>query len=217
MIDLKDIVLSEWNPEENLVVDILVGAGQYWNIANGEIKRGESGPVAMNTRFGWTLCGPVENAPRSETNSVNLAATHVLRIDTETFKERVTFKNQRYEVDLPWKEAHDPLPDNRSLSQRRLQSLLKRLSLKPELLKECDRVIKEQLDKGIIERVDQSEKVQPCRQIHYLPHHCVVREGKSTTKLRIVYNASAKENGPALNDCLHTGPPLTPDILDILV
>ncbi|XP_074623953.1 uncharacterized protein LOC141881889 [Acropora palmata] len=153
---LKDIVLSECNPDENLVVDILVAADQYWNIANGEIKRGESGPVAMNTRFGWTLSGPVENAPRSETHSVNLAATHVLRIDTgscemdvdemelgaklrtfcelesirikqeensvlETFKETVTFKNQRYEVGLPWREAHDPLPDNRSLSQRRLE------------------------------------------------------------------------------------------------
>jgi len=44
-----------------------------------------------------------------------------------------------------------------------------------------------------------------------------VREDKSTTKLRIVYNASARENGPALNDCLHTGPSLTPVILDILI
>ena len=72
-------------------------------------------------------------------------------------------------------------------------------------------------DKGIIERVEQSEKAQPCHQIHYLPHHSVVREDKLTTKLRIVYNASARENGPALNDCLHTGPTLTPDILDILI
>ena len=135
----------------------------------------------------------------------------------ETFKETITFTNQRYEVALPWKEAHDPLPDNHSLSQRRLQSLLKRLGQKPEQLDEYDRVIKDQLDKGIIERVDQSEKAQPCHQIHYLPHHCVVREDKSTTKLRIVYNASARENGPALNDCLHTGPSLTPDILDILI
>ena len=62
---LKDIALSERNPEENLAVDILIGADQYWNIANGEVKRGESGPVAMNTRFGWTLSGPVENAPHS--------------------------------------------------------------------------------------------------------------------------------------------------------
>ena len=135
----------------------------------------------------------------------------------EIFNETVTFKNQRYEVGLSWKEAHDPLPDNRSLSQRRLQSLLKRLSQKPEQLEEYDRVIKNQLDKGIIERVDQSEKAQPCQQIHYLPHHCVMRDHKLTTKLRIVYNASTRENGPALNDCLHTGPPLTPDILDILI
>ena len=68
---LKDIALSEYNPEENLVVDILVGADQYWKIANGEIKRGKSGPVTMNTRAGWTLSGPVENAPRSETHAIN--------------------------------------------------------------------------------------------------------------------------------------------------
>ena len=54
-------------------------------------------------------------------------------------------------------------------------------------------------------------------QVHYFPHLSVVREDKLTTKLRIVYNATARENGPALNDCLHTGPPLTPDILDILI
>ena len=134
-----------------------------------------------------------------------------------TFKEAVTFKNQRYEVGLPWKEAHDPLPDNRSLGQRRLQSLLERLNQKPKQLEEYDSVIKDQLDKGVIERVDQSDKAQPCHQIHYLPLHCIMREDKLTTKLCIVCNASARENGPALNDCLHTASPLTPDILDILI
>ena len=80
-----------------------------------------------------------------------------------------------------------------------------------------DRVIKDQHDKGIIETVDQSDKVWPCHQIHYLPHHCVVREDKSATKLRIVYNASARENETTLNDCLHTGQPLASDILDMLI
>ena len=75
--DLKDIALSEFNPEENLVVDIFVGADQYWNIANGEVKRGESGAVAMNT-----LSGPVENSPRSEIHPGNLVATLALQIDT---------------------------------------------------------------------------------------------------------------------------------------
>ncbi|XP_020611283.1 uncharacterized protein LOC110049797 [Orbicella faveolata] len=78
---LKDIVLPQCISEENLVIDILIGADQYWNIANGEVRRGESGPITVNTRFGWTLSGPIENAPCSDTHSVNLAATHVLQID----------------------------------------------------------------------------------------------------------------------------------------
>ncbi len=46
-------------------------------------------------------------------------------------------------------------------------------------------------------------------QVHYLPHHAVVhhavvRSDKTTTKLRIVYDASA---GPSLNECLHKGQP----------
>ena len=131
----------------------------------------------------------------------------------ELFKETITLRNQRYKVSLPWEEAHDPLPNNHSLRQRRLQSFLKRLSQKPEQLEEYDRVIKDQLDKGIIERVDQSEKTQPC----HLIHHCVVREDKSTTKLHIVNNALARKNWPPSIDCLHTLPPLTPDILEILI
>ena len=94
---------------------------------------------------------------------------------------------------------------------------MKILSRKPEQLMKYDRVIKDQLDKGSIETVDQSEKIQPCHQIHYLPYHWGLREDKSTTKLRIVYNASARKNGTALNDCLHTGPPLTSDTLAILI
>jgi len=94
---------------------------------------------------------------------------------------------------------------------------LKRLKLKPEQLEEYDHVIKDQLNVEIVEKIDKSEQAQPGRQLHYLQHHCVVREDKTTTKLRIVYNASARINGPALNDCLYTGPSLTPEILDILI
>ena len=78
---LKDIVSLERTSEQNLVVDILIGADQQWNIANGKVRRGENWLVAMNVGFGWTLSGPVENAPRSHTHSVNMAATHVLRTD----------------------------------------------------------------------------------------------------------------------------------------
>ena len=53
---------------------------------------------------------------------------------------------------------------------------------------------------------------------HYLPHHGVVRRDKTTTKLRIVFDASAKIGAnPCLNDCLYTGPNVEQSIFDILI
>ena len=52
-----------------------------------------------------------------------------------------------------------------------------------------------------------------------MPHHAVVREDKSTTKVRIVFNGSAKSKKEELsiNDCLERGPNITPSLFDILV
>ena len=50
-----------------------------------------------------------------------------------------------------------------------------------------------------------------------MPHHAVVREDKVTTKLRIIYDASAKASGPSLNDCIYTRPKFNQSILDIIL
>jgi len=74
--------------------------------------------------------------------------------------------------------------------------------------------MQEQLRQGII------EKVSPCQTaniIHYLPHHAVIRNDKPTTKLRIVYDASARDKGLSLNDCLFSGPKFDQSIIDILI
>ena len=51
---------------------------------------------------------------------------------------------------------------------------------------------------------------------NYLPHHAVIRQDNVTTKLRIVYDASAKSSGPSLNECLNSGPNFNQKILYIL-
>ena len=54
--------------------------------------------------------------------------------------------------------------------------------------------------------------------IHYLPHHAVIRRDKETTKVRVVYDASAQcGNKPSLNHCLYKGPPFGQAIFDILL
>ena len=70
----------------------------------------------------------------------------------EEFSEKIQFVEQRYEVSLPWKGTHAPLPDNRLLSSRRLEGLLRRLKENLTILQEYDSIIRDQI-KEIIEVV----------------------------------------------------------------
>ena len=63
-------------------------------------------------------------------------------------------------------------------------------------------VVQDQLSQRIVENVEPSYPTK-AKRIHYIPHQPVIRSEKSTSKLRIVYDASAKAtNGLSLN----TGP-----------
>ena len=71
-------------------------------------------------------------------------------------------------------------------------------------------------DNDFIEEVSPSE-FRSCASF-YLPHHPVVREDKTSTKVRPVFDGSAKtSSGSSLNDCLEVGPNLNPDLLDVLL
>ena len=82
-------------------------------------------------------------------------------------------------------------------------------------------IIKEQLQTGIIEPVEkEQEEIQEIsKRIHYLPHHAVIREDKTTTKIRVVFYGSARSKSEELsiNDCLERGPDLIPSLFDILI
>lgn len=51
-----------------------------------------------------------------------------------------------------------------------------------------------------------------------MPHHAVIREESTTTKLRVVFDASCKTSeGPSLNDALMVGPTVQQDIRSIIM
>lgn len=139
--------------------------------------------------------------------------------EKQDFVRNIRFTGERYEVGLPWKEEHPEIGTDYDLCHNRLRSLYCKLKKEPELLEEYNKSIEDQLATGIIEQVPLSDKDNNEQNVHYLPHHGVIRKDKVTTKLRVVYDGSATTTmrQHSLNDCLLTGPNFIPQIFDMLV
>ena len=135
----------------------------------------------------------------------------------ESFNQSVKFSNNRYMVSWPWKEKPPDLPQNYQLALGRFRSILQKLRKSPVLLEQYNEIIQEQLNRGVIEKVTDGSEVGPTK--HYIPHHPVITPTKSTTKMRIVYDASAraKKDNKSLNDCLHRGPVILPNLYGLLL
>ena len=74
----------------------------------------------------------------------------------DRFEREISFQSGKYEVRLPWKEFHMPLPSNYNLCLNRLTGLLRRLKGNPDILKEYGSIIREQLKQKIVEVILES-------------------------------------------------------------
>ena len=78
------------------------------------------------------------------------------------------------------------------MSLKRLNKLKERLDGNRELLKNNDDIFQEQLQAGIIEEVhDEGE----CGNTIYFPHKEVVKDQSAITKVRVVFDVSARLKG----------------------
>ena len=77
-------------------------------------------------------------------------------------------------------------------------------------------IIKAQIENGIVEK---ATGTPDANKEFYLPHKPVLREGAEMTKLRVVYDASAKSSreSPSLNERLEKGPALQNLLWNFLV
>ena len=168
-----------------LEIDVLIGSDSHWNLVTGQVLRGDSGPTAIHMKVLWIVSGPVMhldvsvNLTIASTHilkidvcpSIEPALDHYLKwfwgleslgiVKEETsmyekFVQKINFNERRYEVSLPWKEYHPPIPDHQELSHKWLVSLLKRLRPTPQLLTEYNAIIQDPLSKGIVEVVPQT-------------------------------------------------------------
>jgi len=78
--------------------------------------------------------------------------------------------------------------------------LLQHLRRLPEVLKEYDAIVRDQLSQGVVELIQEAEVTT---HTHNLPNHAVLQHHTDTMKL--VYDDSLKTAGPLMNNCLYVG------------
>ena len=232
---------DEHTTEQELPVHIIMGVADYQRVKTTEPPmlgpNPDKDPGAEFTMLGWTLAGnnistDIQNTEKSfymnsskeefermcsiEVLGISGENNTIKGVNHEDFKDQlIQLQDKSYSTRLPWKEDRKQLPRNLELAAARLKSTTKRL-LHVHKLEEYGEIMQEQLKDGILEPVSH----QPTGDtIHYIPQHAVIKENAETTKLRIVYDCSAKSHKtkPSLNDCLQIGSSLQPLIFDILL
>ncbi|XP_015916574.1 uncharacterized protein [Parasteatoda tepidariorum] len=113
-------------------------------------------------------------------------------------------ENGRYMVKMPIREeALETIGESRYLARKRLNQTVRRLNTNPEMKKLYCEFINEYENLNHMEKV--VEDVSPSLS-YYMPHHGIFRPKKTSTKLRVVFNASTPTSaGQSLNDILLTG------------
>ncbi|GFS89736.1 uncharacterized protein TNCV_633271 [Trichonephila clavipes] len=193
---------------------------------------------AIETKLGWTVIGKVCSNDKNvmlTTSSLHVRNGSIkelweldvlgitdplLNENTKENFELTDFKNKmkilrngRYEVKLPWKCNSENLPGNKELTWKRHLRMMNKLR-NGKFFEDYKSVFRQWEDLNIIERVPEVELNIEC---HYLPHRPVIKLDSATTKIRPVFDASAREKGkPSLNDCLYKGVNLIEQIPDIL-
>ena len=63
---LQELHLSEFSQDKPVDhIDILIGSDHYWDVVTGDISRESDGPVAIDSKFGWLLSGPLKRKENS--------------------------------------------------------------------------------------------------------------------------------------------------------
>ena len=221
-------------------VDVLLGADVVEDILL-EKKIKDNGLHLRESILGWVVSGPIAT-PDANCISTHLAVTADAETDQllskfwelESFPEQkhltaeerkcedhystTTRRNAegRFVVQMPIKDDCQKLGYSKANAMKRFLGLERTLHRDDSLFKKYSAFIQEFLDLGHLEKVERSElDTFPS---YYLPHHCVLKDDSSTTKLRVVFDASSKTTtGVSLNECLLVGPKVQEDLFDILI
>lgn len=219
-------------------VDLLIGSGATLSLMNPgriDLSRGAGNDLILQkTEFGWTLAGSNNDVTQVDFAICNLTELKRLMnrfweiedlelvnpkstkdIDIENHYCQTTSRGTdgRYMVRFPFRQNHDALGESRTCALRRFNALERKFELDPILKEEYSRVIQEYIDLNHM-----SLSFGDPNDGFYLPHHAVIKASSATTKIRVVFDASAKTTTHvSLNDNLMTGPTIQDKLFEHLI
>ena len=235
---LKNLRLPELEVDQ---VHLLVGQDCAGLLLPDEVKKGQPGePFAIHTPLGWAINGPIDPFKPTVRSSHFVHTTSMMEKDLFKLWDLegancetpgrsqndlkvmdVWDKNQsliggHYALNIPFKVERPCLPDNRTMAERRLQMLGKRLNKDRNLKERYTKEIHELLEKGYAELVPLEDVNRADGKVWYLPHH-PVHNPKKPDKTRIVFDCAAKLGKSALNDHVWQGPDLANKLVGVLL
>ncbi|XP_013175644.1 PREDICTED: uncharacterized protein LOC106123780 [Papilio xuthus] len=226
------------------VVDILVGAEVFWDVIyNKSINLGKHKPKLVKSKLGWIVTGqlPIQSTSNF-THSCNLsirdldnnlkrfweldsvASSHALsseeRACEESFKLN-TIRNEdgRFIVTIPLKNNANVLGESYEMAKRRFLSIERRFQRNPGFKERYIAFMQEYERLGhMTENITRNFSKSESNVEYFLPHHGVINDSSTTTKFRVVFDASAPtSSGLSFNDIQMVGPTIQDDLLSILL
>ncbi|XP_070526029.1 uncharacterized protein [Cardiocondyla obscurior] len=243
---LSNLSWANPDPMSSDPIHVILGADVYGDLILDGVRWGTTGqPVAQRSIFGWIISGPLFSPIANSTSAVsvtvhhcrslsaleeaigkfwemeNLPSKRILLPQEEQCEEHFCSTHSRtadsrYIVRLPFNVN---LPINIGETRRRAETqflqLQRRLTADPSLRLEYCQFMTKYENFRHMSKAPNSQSATLCV---YIPHHPVTRADSSTTRLRVVFNASSRfANGLSLNDFLHAGPKLQTELTAILL
>lgn len=231
------IKLADPEFDKPAAIDMLIAAGPTLSMfCPGQINlRKNDDLILQKTRLGWIIGGGLNLVDQSfQSNCLfsKIEANCKESWDIDTFpvknstwsKDEISCENHfkahvnrtsdgRYVFALPFRNHKINLGESRQVALKRLLFLYKRFDKNPEFKSQYTKIFEEYINLGHMTPIVNSNTHG-----FYLPHHAVIKDTSNTTKLRIVFDASAKSsNGKSINDNLYVGATIQDDLFSILI
>ncbi|XP_035917737.1 uncharacterized protein LOC118515143 [Anopheles stephensi] len=209
-------------------VDMIIGTAYFYKLLRGgQVHLRGQAILLVDTVFGWIVTGEAPAFPESRVEKAFsfhiMESTDKVQEQLELFwkVEELAVSNlspneQQCEQYFKETTSRDSTGMYIAAAQKRFRLLETRLSKDTHLKQQYDDFMREYVLLGHMFPVH----IEPdcLSAAHYLPHHPVVKEASTTTKVRVVFDGSAKTTtGNSLNDVLLVGPVVQDELLTLVV